>query len=89
MGEFHSARRVLLIDINRPTLCMNMELRAPRSAADRQLGRLRRVWGPHMGPFHLLSFAFIGGGFIVISAGWRVLCDAQRHHAHATTGIYA
>jgi protein-S-isoprenylcysteine O-methyltransferase Ste14 len=44
---------------------------------------------PHMGPFHLLSFAFIGGGFIVISAGWKVLFEAQRQHALATSGIYA
>jgi methanethiol S-methyltransferase len=44
---------------------------------------------PHMGPFHLLSFAFIGGGFIVISAGWKVLYEAQRRHALATGGIYA
>jgi len=44
---------------------------------------------PHMGPFHWLSFAFIGGGFIVISAGWKVLYEAQRRHALATSGIYA
>ena len=44
---------------------------------------------PHMGPFHLLSFAFIGGGFIVISAGWKVLYEAQRRHSLATSGIYA
>jgi len=44
---------------------------------------------PHMGPFHVLSFAFIGGGFIVISAGWKVLFEAQRRHTLATTGIYA
>jgi protein-S-isoprenylcysteine O-methyltransferase Ste14 len=44
---------------------------------------------PHFGPFHLLSFAFIGGGFILISAGWRVLYQAQRNHALATTGVYA
>jgi methanethiol S-methyltransferase len=44
---------------------------------------------PHAGPFHLLSFAFIGGGFIVISAGWKVLYEAQRQHALATTGIYS
>jgi protein-S-isoprenylcysteine O-methyltransferase Ste14 len=44
---------------------------------------------PHMGPFHLLSFAFIGGGFIIISAGWKVLYEAQRRHALATGGIYA
>ena len=43
---------------------------------------------PHMGPFHLLSFAFIIGGFGVISAGWKVLYEAQRRHALATSGIY-
>jgi protein-S-isoprenylcysteine O-methyltransferase Ste14 len=44
---------------------------------------------PHFGPFHLLSLAFIGGGFILISAAWRVLYEAQRRHALATTGPYA
>ncbi|HEX4890730.1 MAG TPA: isoprenylcysteine carboxylmethyltransferase family protein, partial [Alphaproteobacteria bacterium] len=44
---------------------------------------------PHFGPFHILSFVFIGGGFMLISAGWKVLYEAQRRHALATTGIYA
>lgn len=44
---------------------------------------------PHFGPFHLLSFAFIGGGFILISAGWKVLYEAQRRRVVATTGVYA
>lgn len=44
---------------------------------------------PHFGPFHLLSFAFIGGGFILISAAWKVLYEAQRRRALATTGPYA
>jgi protein-S-isoprenylcysteine O-methyltransferase Ste14 len=44
---------------------------------------------PHFGPFHLLSFAFIGGGFILISAAWKVLYEAQRRHSLATAGPYA
>lgn len=44
---------------------------------------------PHFGPFHLLSFAFIGGGFVLLSNAWRVLYAAQKRHALATTGPYA
>lgn len=44
---------------------------------------------PHFGPFHVLSFLFIGGGFILISAAWRVLYEAQRAGRLATTGPYA
>src|SRR5689334_7848506 len=44
---------------------------------------------PHAGPFHILSYAFIGAGFIVISAGRKVLYEAQRQHKLAATGIYA
>jgi protein-S-isoprenylcysteine O-methyltransferase Ste14 len=44
---------------------------------------------PHFGPFHLLSFAFIGGGFLAISGGWKVLYEAQRRHALATASIYS
>jgi protein-S-isoprenylcysteine O-methyltransferase Ste14 len=44
---------------------------------------------PHFGPFHLLSFAFIGGGFILISVGWKALYQAQRRHVLASTGVYA
>jgi protein-S-isoprenylcysteine O-methyltransferase Ste14 len=44
---------------------------------------------PHFGPFHIASFIFIGGGFMLISAGWKLLYDAQRHHKLATSGVYA
>ncbi len=44
---------------------------------------------PHSGPFHILSFVFIGGGFVLISVGWKVLYEAQREHRLATTGPYA
>ena len=44
---------------------------------------------PHFGPFHILSFGFIGAGFILLSAAWRVLYQAQRTGTLATTGPYA
>ena len=44
---------------------------------------------PHFGPFHLLSFAFIGGGFVLIAKAWHVLYEAQKTNNLATTGPYA
>jgi protein-S-isoprenylcysteine O-methyltransferase Ste14 len=44
---------------------------------------------PHFGPFHILSFVFIGGGFILIARAWQVLYEAQRKQALATTGAYS
>ena len=44
---------------------------------------------PHFGPFHVLSFFLIGGGFMLISTACRVLYEAQRHNRLATRGPYA
>jgi protein-S-isoprenylcysteine O-methyltransferase Ste14 len=43
---------------------------------------------PHTSLPHLLSYAFIGGGFILLSAAWNVLYQAQKQHRLATTGAY-
>ena len=44
---------------------------------------------PHVSPFHLASYVFIGGGFWLIAAAWKILLAAQKNGVLATTGPYA
>lgn len=44
---------------------------------------------PHFSPLHILSYIFIGGGFILLSSAWEKLYKAQKKHTLATTGLYA
>jgi methanethiol S-methyltransferase len=44
---------------------------------------------PHFNVLHILSNLVILGGFILLSAAWKVLLEAQRHNRLATTGAYA
>lgn len=43
---------------------------------------------PHFGILHILSAAFIGLGFLLLSASWTVLHAAQKAGRLATTGPY-
>jgi len=44
---------------------------------------------PHLSPFHLASYLFIGGGFWLIASAWDVLYEAARAGRLATSGPYA
>lgn len=44
---------------------------------------------PHLSPFHLASYVFIGGGFWLVASAWRVLFGAARAGRLATDGAYA
>jgi protein-S-isoprenylcysteine O-methyltransferase Ste14 len=44
---------------------------------------------PHFDPLHILSNVLIFAGFMILAGAWKVLYEAQREHALATTGPYA
>jgi protein-S-isoprenylcysteine O-methyltransferase Ste14 len=44
---------------------------------------------PHFSIFHLLSYVFIGGGFMLLARSWEVLYRAQRGGQVAVEGPYA
>lgn len=44
---------------------------------------------PHLSPLHWLSDGLVAGGFLLISAAWNVLYQAQRTHQVAVSGPYA
>jgi protein-S-isoprenylcysteine O-methyltransferase Ste14 len=44
---------------------------------------------PHLNPLHVLSFALIAAGFILLAQSWPVLYAAQLFREPATTGPYA
>ena len=43
---------------------------------------------PHLDFFHILSYVFILGGFILLSSSWKVLFKAQKKGTLATRGPY-
>jgi protein-S-isoprenylcysteine O-methyltransferase Ste14 len=43
----------------------------------------------HFDPLHILSNVLIFAGFMILAGAWKVLYEAQREHALATTGPYA
>jgi protein-S-isoprenylcysteine O-methyltransferase Ste14 len=44
---------------------------------------------PHVSPFHLASYAVIGGGFWLIAAAWTQLHAAAQNNCLSTDGPYA
>jgi protein-S-isoprenylcysteine O-methyltransferase Ste14 len=43
---------------------------------------------PHFGPFHVVSYVLIFGGFVLLAKSWGILYEAQRRHELAASGPY-
>jgi protein-S-isoprenylcysteine O-methyltransferase Ste14 len=50
---------------------------------------LRWRGDPHTSPLHLVSYVFLGGGFVLLSSAWPPLYRAQQSGQLASTGPYA
>lgn len=44
---------------------------------------------PHFGVLHIASYVFLGYGFYLLATAWKVLYQAQRSQALATSGPYS
>lgn len=43
---------------------------------------------PHFNILHIISYALIIGGFMLLGKAWEMLYKSQREHKLATTGVY-
>src|SRR3990167_170522 len=76
--------------IYRRAVCRDVRLSADHIFHVRLVGA-EISWGgdPHWGPFHILSYLFIGGGFWILAEAWPTLYAAQRQGQLAQSGLYA
>ncbi len=43
---------------------------------------------PHFSIFHIISYALIIGGLLLLGKAWEILYNAQKHHKLATESVY-